>query len=85
MQTFYETQEWGKLNQLMVEAGMLIEGAGGVAVNVERTMALLALTAIHDVMKVEALLPRVDKLHDNFCGFKAGDVINDHDIALGCA
>lgn len=56
---------------------------GSVAVNVERTMAQLALTAFHDVMKVEALLPRVEECHNDFCGFKAGDVINDHDIALG--
>ena len=46
-------------------------------------MALLALTAIHDVMKVEALLPRVTAEHHDYNGFKAGDVINDHDIALG--
>ena len=37
---------------------------------VERTMALLALTAFHDVMKVEALLPRVEEAHHDFCGFK---------------
>ena len=36
----------------------------------ERTMALLALTAFHDVMKVEALLPRVEEAHHDFCGFK---------------
>ena len=51
--------------------------------DIERTLALLALTAFHDVMKVEALLPRVLEDHHDFCGFKAGDVINDHDIALG--
>ena len=46
-------------------------------------MAMLALTAFHDVMKVEALLPRVEPEHAPFEGFKANDVINDHDIALG--
>ena len=59
------------------------EGAGGVRVNVERTMAMLALTAFHDVMKVEALLPAVKPEHAPYLGFKEGDVINDHDIALG--
>ena len=29
-----------------------------VVVHVERTLGMLALTALHDVMKVEALLPR---------------------------
>ena len=34
-------------------------------------------------MQVEALLPRVAPEHAPFLGFKANDVINDHDIALG--
>ena len=34
-------------------------------------------------MQVEALLPRVADEFDGYCGFKAGDVINDHDVALG--
>ena len=46
-------------------------------------MAMLALTAFHDVMKVEALLPKVAAEHAPYLGFKEGDVINDHDIALG--
>lgn len=87
---FYEKQEWLQLQDLLVDAGMLKRNADGdqhdvlnVEVDVERTLALLALTAFHDVMKVEALLPRVLDEHHDFCGFKAGDVINDHDLALG--
>jgi len=43
---------------------------------------MLALTAIHDIFKVEALLPRVREEHSPFHGFVAGDVINDHDVAM---
>lgn len=70
-QAFYEKQEWAKLQGLLVESGTLRRcESGGVEVCVERTMALLALTAFHDVMKVEALLPRVEDAHHDFCGFK---------------
>lgn len=34
--------------------------------------------------QVEALLPRVGEAHAPYLGFKAEDIINDHDIALGC-
>ena len=53
-----------------------------LAVCVERTVAMLALTAFHDVMKIEALLPRVGRAHAPFLGYQEGDVINDHDCAL---
>jgi len=58
-------------------------GSGQVQVNPERAMAMLALTAFHDVMKVEALLPKVAKAHAPYLTFQAGDVIHDHDLALG--
>jgi len=127
---FYESQDWGRLQALLVDA-QLLESRGSVSeqleellrkdhrkgrrtsaasrmpksksapdlhsedlegvhdgvrtdltVNVERTMAMLALTAFHDVMKIEALLPVVKEEHAPFLGFKAGDTINDHDCAL---
>uniref|UniRef100_A0A7S3T499 Uncharacterized protein n=1 Tax=Emiliania huxleyi TaxID=2903 RepID=A0A7S3T499_EMIHU len=83
--TFYCNTPWKKLLQLLVDAGMLTErgGRGGaVEVAVPRMCAMLALTAIHDVFKVEALLPRVRPEHAPFKGFAAGDVINDHDVAM---
>ena len=49
----------------------------------ERTAAMLALTAIHDIMKVEALLPRVLPEHAPYHGYGAGEAIKDHDLALG--
>ena len=48
-------------------------------------LGMLALTAVHDIMKVEALLPKVDAKHGPYEGFKEGVVINDHDVALGYA
>ena len=56
---------------------------GGVAVHAERTMAMISLTVIHDVMKVEAILPVVAAEHAPYEGFKEADRINDHDQALG--
>ena len=56
---------------------------GSMKVNVERTAAMLSLTAIHDIMKITDLLPRVLKEHAPYHGFDADDEIGDHDIALG--
>ena len=41
-------------------------------VDEERMGAMLALTAIHDLMKVELLLPTVTAEHAPFCGFAGG-------------
>lgn len=51
--------------------------------NVERTLAMLVLTAIHDIMKVKALLPTVSPEHGAFSGHAVGETIHDHDVALG--
>ncbi len=81
---FLKSQDWAQLHRLVEDAGLLQrDGQGGVCVNVERTVAMLALTAIHDIMKNERLLPEVKPEHAPFNGFEAGDVIQDHDIALG--
>ena len=57
---FLLSHDWMQMHALILDAGMLtrLEG-GGVEVCVERTRAMLVLTAIHDVMKIEELLPRV--------------------------
>ena len=51
-------------------------------VDIERTCAMLVLTAIHDIMKIESLLPAVAPEHAPYDGYLAGDTINDHDAAL---
>ena len=87
--SFYEAPRLAALlQQLLADGGSLIEvDDHGVVdeyrVDVGRTAAMLALTAFHDIMKVEALLPAVAAEHAPYLGFKEGDVINDHDLALG--
>ena len=57
---FLDSHDWGQVQALMINAGLLTQlDNGGVKVSVERTRAMLALTAIHDVMKMEELLPTV--------------------------
>ena len=83
---FFEKQEWGGLQQLFVDAGILTRGkiSGTFTPNVERVAGILVLTAIHDIMKIEALLPKVTEAQRcRADGFKPGDTINDHDLALG--
>ena len=81
---FCDTIDWGQLHQLMIDAGLLIAAKDGSAsVAVERTVAMLALTAVHDVMKVSGLLPTVLAAHAPYLGYQTGDTIEDHDIALG--
>lgn len=86
---FYEEQDWPRMLQLLTNARLLFSSAGKagddgkVHVHIDRMVAMLALTAVHDVMKVEALLPQVAAEHAPYLGYQAGDVINDHDIALG--
>ena len=50
----------------------------------DRVVGILALTAIHDIMKIDVLLPTVQPQHATYAGFAKGDRINDHDVALGC-
>jgi len=82
---FMRCQDWSLLQQLLLDSGMLKQSGSSLHVHVERTVGILALTAFHDVMKVEALLPTVDAAvaPQGYLGFKVGDSINDHDVALG--
>jgi len=81
---FLERVQWKLFEDVLNAAGMLQGpgGGGGPGHSEERTLAMLVLTAIHDIMKLTALLPKVDRCHAPFCGLKAGEVINDHDLAL---
>ena len=57
---FLDSHDWLQVHELMVDAGLLNKfESGGVSVCVQRTRAMLVLTAIHDVMKMEELLPTV--------------------------
>lgn len=80
---FFVKTDWLLLQRLLFDAGMLIRNKGHVEVVVERTVAMLALTAIHDIMKVVCLLPEVAEADDGYHGMTTGAVIHDHDLALG--
>ena len=85
MAEFSRTTDWKALQTLLKEAGLLVPSArdaNKLEVGIERTVAMLSLTAIHDIMKIEALLPTVQPEHAEFRGFHPGDKINDHDSAL---
>jgi len=81
---FFRKQDWQGFHQLMVDSGFLCQQPdGSVLVDAKRTAAMLTLTAIHDVMKVQDYLPQVMPEHAPYNGFAAGEQIGDHDIALG--
>ena len=82
---FLSNQDWDGLHQLLVDAEILQQHRPGepAAVHTERMVSMLALTAVHDLMKNPALLPTVAREHAPYQGFQAGEVITDHDVALG--
>jgi len=80
---FFRESQWDLFDQLLLDAGLLVkDDAGELTVNSRRVATVLALTAVHDVMKVKALLPRVAHYHGNYHGYVPGDEIGDHDHAL---
>jgi len=79
--TFYDQTDWDKIEELFVHAGLLCQKGPGKH-DADRTLAMLVLMAIHDIMKVTELLPTVEKKPGNFRGYKIGETIGDHDMAL---
>mmetsp|Transcript_8282 Transcript_8282/g.19478 ORF Transcript_8282/g.19478 Transcript_8282/m.19478 type:complete len:903 (+) Transcript_8282:93-2801(+) len=83
--SFFLKGEWDAFQELFVDAGLLVPSkAKGETYKVDpaKVEAMLALTAFHDVMKVEALLPKVLEEHAPVGSYKAAETIGDHDIAL---
>lgn len=81
--TFYEQMRWDKVQDLLVRAQLLRRtNDDQIFVNYDRMVALLVLTAIHDVMKNTCLLPTVHTKHSRYQGVSAGNRILDHDVAL---
>mmetsp|Transcript_104727 Transcript_104727/g.292231 ORF Transcript_104727/g.292231 Transcript_104727/m.292231 type:complete len:857 (+) Transcript_104727:66-2636(+) len=79
---FYAQMRWDKVQDLLVRANLLTIRDGRTVINHDRMVALLVLTAIHDVMKNNCLLPTVHIKHSRFQGVAAGSRILDHDVAL---
>jgi len=80
---FYRESQWNEFQALMLDAELLVRAAdGSLKANPTRVMTLLALTAVHDIMKVQTLLPTVQPEHAPYHDYAAGDMIGDHDEAL---
>mmetsp|Transcript_31167 Transcript_31167/g.85394 ORF Transcript_31167/g.85394 Transcript_31167/m.85394 type:complete len:1301 (-) Transcript_31167:128-4030(-) len=75
---FLEDMQWTLFSDLVKRAGCAPEAPGCT----DRTIALLCLTAFHDIMKLPALQPVVQPTHAPYNGYEAGVRINDHDVAL---
>lgn len=75
---FLRTMDWSEFQKLVETSGC----TPGKPDSVDRIMAMLCLTSFHDIMKVRELLPTVHPDHGPYRGYKAGSVINDHDVAL---
>ncbi|CAE7780560.1 unnamed protein product [Symbiodinium microadriaticum] len=74
---------WKHFQDLMIDAGILVQGSGSkLEVDCETTLALLVLTALHDVMKVSLLLPVVQPPDAPYRGYLKSEVVGDHDMAI---
>jgi len=87
---FHKNAQWSFFQKLLMDAGLL-EGKKGtglfksatkIQVCQKRLLSLLALTAVHDIMKMNMILPEVQKQHTKYNGYGPGDTIGDHDHAL---
>jgi len=79
-QDFYQLADWDALQRLVIGAGLL-EGPQGPH-DKERTLALLVLMSVHDIMKLDVILPVVARHAGTWNGYKAGETVLDHDAAL---
>mmetsp|Transcript_15972 Transcript_15972/g.50151 ORF Transcript_15972/g.50151 Transcript_15972/m.50151 type:complete len:923 (-) Transcript_15972:47-2815(-) len=80
---YYTSGPWQEIQELLVHAGLLMRAPNGTAYAMEeRLKAMLALTAVHDVMKVEAFIPTVAAEHAPFGSYAKGEEVGDHDMAL---
>lgn len=77
--SFFHDMEWQQFDDLVERAGCSPQVLGST----DRIIALLCLTAFHDIMKVPTLQPIVQPEHAPYNGFEAGVRIHDHDVALG--
>lgn len=80
-QSFFNEVQWERIDELLRDAGLLCDSFEGH--DEERVLAMLVLTAIHDIMKIGAIVPQVQEAFAPYRGYKAGERIYDHDIALG--
>eukprot|EP00971_Amphidinium_carterae_P062553 1238166-Amphidinium_carterae.1 len=81
---FYWNFEWDLMESLFVQAGILLhDDKQELRPDVRpegRLVAMLSLTAYHDIMKDTSLCPVVAR--DAYEGYEVGELIHDHDLAL---
>jgi len=92
-EAFLEEMNWPLFEDVLITAGLLKPGkrwgsTDALGHDPERILTVLVLTAIHDIMKLQALCPIVDARHvanagGEYFGYNAGAVVSDHDLALG--
>jgi len=82
-QEFFNKMNWDGVMELVVKADLVrMNAEGTIVVRHDRLVAMLALTAIHDVMKNTMFLPEVRPEHAPYQGYSVGESVNDHDVAL---
>jgi hypothetical protein len=74
--------DWKLFEAVLRQAGLLSKSNGTRGHDEDRTLGMLVLTVIHDIMKVQALHPTVEAGKGPYCGYQVGEIINDHDTAL---
>lgn len=79
---FFDQVKWEFFDQLLRDAELVVKKGRNWVPNPTRIISLLALTAVHDIMKMVMLLPNVQEQHAPYHGYAAGDQIGDHDVAL---
>uniref|UniRef100_A0A7S4Q6U3 Uncharacterized protein n=1 Tax=Alexandrium monilatum TaxID=311494 RepID=A0A7S4Q6U3_9DINO len=80
---FRANGKWEYFKRLLTEAGLIERTTwGSNKPNEKRVVSLLALTAMHDIMKMDLLLPEVEAVHAPYQGYASRDRIADHDLAL---
>lgn len=80
---FHASGKWDYFKRLLTNAGLIERKKWGICkVNEKRMVSLLSLTAIHDIMKMDLLLPEVQVAHAPYHGYAKEDRIGDHDTAL---
>jgi len=81
---FILNMQWEKIHHVLAAAGILTSPEEHKVQHFpDRVLAILVLTAIHDVMKIVALTPIVDAKHcTEWSGYKVGETVIDHDAGL---
>eukprot|EP00930_Biecheleria_cincta_P017951 TRINITY_DN14127_c0_g2_i3.p1 TRINITY_DN14127_c0_g2~~TRINITY_DN14127_c0_g2_i3.p1 ORF type:complete len:761 (-),score=129.69 TRINITY_DN14127_c0_g2_i3:576-2780(-) len=80
---FYEDVKiWDYFRSLLFDSEIFVLEDSKVVVNENILALLLIITAVHDIMKISALLPTVQEEDGPFRGYSVGVTITDHDVAL---